>query len=43
MVEGFYENYGLESESIANAVLYAISQPENVDVSDMVIRPTMEG
>ena len=43
MVEGFYENFGLDSESIASAVVYAIAQPENVDVSDMVIRPTMEG
>ena len=42
MVEQFYENVGLEPDTIANAVLYAISQPENVDVSDMIIRPTKE-
>lgn len=28
----------LEAESVANAVLYAISQPDNVDVSELVIR-----
>ena len=43
MVEEFYEAVGLGPEVIANAVLYAISQPENVDVSDLVVRPTQEG
>ena len=42
MVSQFYENAGLDPEVIANAVLYAISQPDNVDVSDLVVRPTME-
>lgn len=42
-VEGFYEQFGLQPEAIANAVLYAISQPDNVDVSDLVVRPTFEG
>lgn len=43
MVEGFYEQFGLQPETIANAVLYAISQPDGVDVSDLVVRPTFEG
>ena len=42
MVEDFYRNVGLDSDVIANAVLYAVSQPDNVDVSDIVIRPTKE-
>ena len=42
-VEGFYEQFGLNADTIANAVLYAISQPDNVDVSDLVVRPTFEG
>lgn len=42
MVEQFYENVGLDACVIANAVLYAINQPDNVDVSDLVVRPTME-
>lgn len=42
-VENFYEQFGLEPETIASAVLYAISQPEHVDVSDLVVRPTFEG
>lgn len=43
MVEQFYENVALTPDVIANAVLYAVSQPDNVDVSDIIVRPTMEG
>ena len=42
MVEEFYKNAGLEPKAIADAVLYAISQPENVDISDMAVRPIKE-
>ncbi|MGO4451558.1 SDR family oxidoreductase [Phyllobacterium sp. TAF24] len=30
----------ISSEAVANAILYAISQPEDVDVSEIIIRPT---
>ena len=43
MVEEFYKNVGLEPSAIADAILYAVSQPENIDVSDMIVRPTREG
>lgn len=44
IVEGFYEKFGLQPDTIANALLYVISQPDYyVDVSDLVIRPTCEG
>lgn len=42
MVEEFYQNVGLAPEVIAGAVLYAISQPEQAEVSDLVVRPTRE-
>ncbi len=42
MVEEFYRNVGLEPDAIANAVLYAVSQPDNVDVSDLAVRPSLE-
>ncbi len=42
MVEEFYKNVALEPIAIANAVLYAVSQPDNVDVSDLVVRPSKE-
>ena len=41
-VEAFYQDVGLEADAIANAVLFALSQPENVDVSDLVVRPSRE-
>ena len=42
MVSQFYENVGLTPDVIANAVLYAVSQPDNVAVSDLVVAPSME-
>ena len=43
MVSQFYENVGLTPDVIANAVLYAVSQPDNVAVPDLVVCPAMEG
>lgn len=43
MVEQFYQNVALTPDAIASAVLYAVSQPDSVDVSDIVVRPTREG
>ena len=42
MVEQFYEQAGMTPDVIANAVLYALSQPDSVNVSDLVVRPAME-
>lgn len=42
-VEAFYDAVALTPDVIANAVLYALSQPENVDVSDIIVRPAKEG
>ncbi|GAB3796657.1 SDR family oxidoreductase [Spirosoma humi] len=33
----------IPAEAIARAVAYAIEQPDNVDVGDIVIRPTIQG
>lgn len=42
MVEKFYEDAGMTPDIIAGAVLYALSQPDNVNVSDLVVRPSKE-
>ena len=42
MVEEFYRKVGIQPDAIDKAVLYAVSQPEQVDVSDLVVRPSKE-
>ena len=42
VVEEFYRNVGLEPDAIANAVLYAVSQPDKVEVSHLAVRPSLE-
>ncbi len=41
-VEEFYQNVGIGPDAIAEAVLYALTQPSNVDVSEIMVRPTLE-
>jgi NADP-dependent 3-hydroxy acid dehydrogenase YdfG len=36
------QTIAISPEDIANAVVYAISQPDNVDVGDIVIRPSVQ-
>ena len=36
------DKIGIEPEAIANAVIYAISQPKEVEVGDIVIRPAVQ-
>ena len=33
----------LDSEDIANAVVYAVTQPDHVDVSEILVMPTAQG
>lgn len=42
VVEAFYRNVGLEPDAVANAVLYAIAQPDHIDISDLAVRPSRE-
>ena len=42
VVEEFYRNVDPEPETIADAVLYAVSQPDQVEDSDLAVRPTKE-
>lgn len=36
------KSYRLQPENVADAIAYAISQPENVTISEVLIRPTLQ-
>lgn len=42
MTEEYYRQVALTPDAIANAVVYAVSQPDNVDISDIVVRPAKQ-
>ena len=37
-----YEKYAIPAGSVANAVAYAISQPDDTAINEIVIRPTSQ-
>jgi NADP-dependent 3-hydroxy acid dehydrogenase YdfG len=37
------DEIALEPEAIARAMAFAIEQPDDVDVGDIVVRPTVQG
>lgn len=41
-IHTFYEQYAIPAESFARAVAFAISQPPEVDVNEIVFRPTRQ-
>jgi len=41
-VQGFYEQYAIPADSFARAVAFAISQPEDVDINEILFRPTVQ-
>ena len=38
----FYEEFAIPAESFAQAVLYAMSQPDEVDINEILFRPTRQ-
>ena len=38
----FYDEYAISAESFARAVAFAISQPEDVDINEILFRPTRQ-
>ena len=38
----FYEQYAVPADSFARAVVFAISQPEDVDINEILFRPTRQ-
>lgn len=41
-IKDFYENYAIPADSFARAVAFAISQPEDVDINEILFRPTRQ-
>jgi NADP-dependent 3-hydroxy acid dehydrogenase YdfG len=41
-IHKFYEAIAIPAESFARAVTFAISQPEDVDVNELLFRPTRQ-
>jgi NADP-dependent 3-hydroxy acid dehydrogenase YdfG len=38
----YYEQYAIAPDSFARAVAFAISQPEDVDINEILVRPTRQ-
>ncbi len=41
-IHGFYETFAIPADSFARVVAFAISQPEEVDVNEILFRPTRQ-
>jgi NADP-dependent 3-hydroxy acid dehydrogenase YdfG len=41
-IQKFYEGFAIPAESFARAVAFAMSQPEDVDVNEILFRPTRQ-
>jgi NADP-dependent 3-hydroxy acid dehydrogenase YdfG len=41
-VGDIYKAWGIPAESVARAIAYAIEQPADVDINDIVVRPTAQ-
>lgn len=41
-LQQFYDEYAIPADSFARAVAYAMSQPEDVDVNEILFRPTRQ-
>ena len=41
-IQNFYQEYAIPADSFARAVAFAMSQPEDVDVNEILFRPTKQ-
>ena len=41
-IHDFYEAYAIPADSFARCVLFAMSQPEDVDINEILFRPTRQ-
>lgn len=42
VIADFYKSYAIPADSFARCVLFAMSQPENVDINEILFRPTSQ-
>jgi NADP-dependent 3-hydroxy acid dehydrogenase YdfG len=42
LVDGVYQAQAIDPSSIAGAIVFAMEQPEDVDVNEIVVRPTVQ-
>jgi len=42
-IAGMMDNQGIPASAIAEAIAYAIGQPDHVDVGEIIVRPTAQG
>ena len=38
----FYDDFAIPADSFARAVAYAMSQPDDVDINEILFRPTRQ-
>ena len=41
-IQGFYQGYAIPADSFARAVAFALEQPEDVDINEILFRPTRQ-
>jgi len=41
-MQQYYENFAIPADSFARAVAFAIEQPEDVDINEILFRPTRQ-
>jgi len=42
-LEASWDKFAMPPEAIARAVAFAIEQPDDVDVNEIIVRPTAQG
>jgi len=41
-IHDFYEKFAIPADSFARAVAFAVNQPEEVDINEILFRPTRQ-
>jgi len=41
-IQQFYKGYAIPADSFARAVVFAMTQPEDVDINEILFRPTRQ-